>query len=503
MDKGDRASDRVEAETMQRVREVYAGALETALRTKKDFFKKLADVYDGRYKPPSGYDEEQAKRWRDGFITELLRQDGLIRDISKALADAGGKAAPIIQSATGEIYGINRRFTVGLVEQEARKVGVEAHFHQIDKRQIDILLRERQTPFSKIAYKNLGNDRQIVRRLTTEMAQAVALGEGKPQIVGRIRKVTGQSIAQARRVAQTEGVRVQSQARQDALHEAAGMGLIVTKKWSAAGRNTRDTHAALDGTEIPEHEAFKSPSGAALMYPGDPSAPAEEVINCQCVLVPDVKTGNNGKIEKGKGSLEAKTKQEAEQYAKTLGVHADYSKFSVRVANEVNAALTDYVDVMGASLDGLKITHIGRGASRTAMGLYYPTQNKIELRNVAKSTAVDEWADVAKRMHERQWWSNGDKRTVIWHELGHATANTHKTDAAVIKKIEAVRQGIIDASMALNKAGMHTSTKSYLSEYGMKNVNEFIAESVAEYVAGSPRETAQRVVDIIKGGDGA
>ena len=90
-------------------------------------------------------------------------------------------------------------------------------------------------------------------------------------------------------MAQTERNRVQSQARADALHEAAQAGVIVTKKWSARMRNTRDSHAALNGVEIPENEKFRTIWGNELRYPGDPEAPAAEVINCHCVLIPDVK----------------------------------------------------------------------------------------------------------------------------------------------------------------------------------------------------------------------
>ena len=62
----------------------------------------------------------------------------------------------------------------------------------------------------------------------------------------------------------------------------------VTKQWSAAGQNTRDTHAELDGTVIGVDEPFVSSSGAEMMYPGEAGAPAAEVVNCRCVLVPGV-----------------------------------------------------------------------------------------------------------------------------------------------------------------------------------------------------------------------
>ena len=47
---------------------------------------------------------------------------------------------------------------------------------------------------------------------------------------------------------------------------------------------TRLTHAVLDGKTAGLREPFRSPSGAFLMFPGDPSAPGAEIINCRCNL---------------------------------------------------------------------------------------------------------------------------------------------------------------------------------------------------------------------------
>ena len=134
--------------------------------------------------------------------------------------------------------------------------------------------------------------------LQSQMAQAAILGESQEKIIKRIQNVTGQAEYQARRIAQTERNRVQSQARAEALHEAAKMGITVTKAWSARMRNTRDSHAALNGVEIPENEKFRTIWGNELRYPGDPEAPAAEVINCFCVLVPDVKLPNESAADR-------------------------------------------------------------------------------------------------------------------------------------------------------------------------------------------------------------
>lgn len=62
------------------------------------------------------------------------------------------------------------------------------------------------------------------------------------------------------------------------------------KTWnSRQDRKVRPTHNVLDSHAWPEHtvpisEAFISPGGATLMFPGDPTAPLEEIANCRCWL---------------------------------------------------------------------------------------------------------------------------------------------------------------------------------------------------------------------------
>lgn len=68
-------------------------------------------------------------------------------------------------------------------------------------------------------------------------------------------------------------------------NEAAKLtGLPLKKEWLAAeDERTRETHAAADGQIVGQDEAFDV-GGSALMYPGDPSGPPEETINCRCTL---------------------------------------------------------------------------------------------------------------------------------------------------------------------------------------------------------------------------
>jgi hypothetical protein len=61
-------------------------------------------------------------------------------------------------------------------------------------------------------------------------------------------------------------------------------GLPLKREWLAAqDERTRESHAAADGQIVGPEDAFTVGS-SWLMYPGDPSGPPEEVVNCRCVL---------------------------------------------------------------------------------------------------------------------------------------------------------------------------------------------------------------------------
>ena len=279
-------SDAIEQAIMTRVVEIYTGALRKALKSKKAFLRKISDVDSGKIKPPQYYVERgEVDKWREGFVRELMRQEKVIDGIMEQLNAAGADAAALIRDSMVDIYNANRQDATKTLSLEADQLGVSVTFAQYDKRQIAVLLQEQQSPFSRLAYQNMGQNPAIRRRLQNEMAQATILGESQRDIIKRIRKVTGQTVAQARRVAQTERTRVQSQARWQAGNEAAAMGLRVYNTWSTRMINSRESHIALNGKSAMQGERFP---GSVLRFPGDPEGPAREVINCFCVLVPNL-----------------------------------------------------------------------------------------------------------------------------------------------------------------------------------------------------------------------
>lgn len=59
----------------------------------------------------------------------------------------------------------------------------------------------------------------------------------------------------------------------------------LVKVWrhnSRLSKVSREHHMAMDGVKVPFNESFVLPNGVRMKHPHDPSAPPEEVINCNC-----------------------------------------------------------------------------------------------------------------------------------------------------------------------------------------------------------------------------
>lgn len=282
-------SSAIEHATLTRIADMYNGALRKALKTKRAFLRTVKAVDEGRIKPPDYYViTDQVPRWRQGFLRELIRQNEVIDGIMAELNKAGVDAAKLIQSSMADIYAANRDEALEGIKIAVGDAQVRSSFAVYNKRQISVLVQEGESPFSRLAYENLGQNPAIRRKLQHELGEATILGESQEAIIKRIRRITGQTYNQAKRVAQTERTRVQSQARYEVAEEAHALGVPIEYTWTARMVNTRDSHADLNGQTIAHGEVFRTIWGNELRYPGDPSAPAREVINCHCVLVPDV-----------------------------------------------------------------------------------------------------------------------------------------------------------------------------------------------------------------------
>lgn len=121
-------------------------------------------------------------------------------------------------------------------------------------------------------------------QIRAALAEGVGMGESIPQLSARVGHVFDVARQRAETIARTEVVG----ALNEAAHSyAAGLpaGTVAGKEWLAKhDERTRTTHRAADGQTVPLHAPFRVGT-SLLLYPGDPAAPADEVINCRCNLL--------------------------------------------------------------------------------------------------------------------------------------------------------------------------------------------------------------------------
>ena len=139
-------------------------------------------------------------------------------------------------------------------------------------------------------YNHLGEDvKTLKKHITAQVSRGISTGMSFQQIAQQLSgkmmgtyENPGGSLAYAMRIARTEGHRIQVQGAMDACYKAKDKGADVVKQWDAAlDSRTRDSHAQVDG-EIRE---LDKPFSNKLMFPGDPSGGAAEVVNCRCALL--------------------------------------------------------------------------------------------------------------------------------------------------------------------------------------------------------------------------
>lgn len=138
--------------------------------------------------------------------------------------------------------------------------------------------------------RNVANE--VYALLVAEMIDGQQAGEGVDELRERIDRVLSLTATprwrnRAQVIAQTESNRAwNAGVYNSALYYEPATGPGWIKIWvSRMDGRERPSHRAADGDTIPLRDFFQVGTPAVPMrYPGDPFAPAEEVINCRCSL---------------------------------------------------------------------------------------------------------------------------------------------------------------------------------------------------------------------------
>lgn len=233
------------------------------------------------------------------LLDQALSQDGL-DDATKALLQSQKRSKVYQQNyqkaLKGQVSGVLDKLhgdnytTIDKYLKSCYETGYIGTMYDITKQGVPIIAPIDQAAAvkailtdSKIVegyYNHLGvSVGKLKKTITQEISRGIASGLPYSDIARNINNVSSSGLYNAKRIARTEGHRIQQTSSRDAQYAAKKKGCDVVKQWDASldGR-TRDSHARVDGEIRELDEEFSN----GLMFPGDPSGSAAEVINCRC-----------------------------------------------------------------------------------------------------------------------------------------------------------------------------------------------------------------------------
>lgn len=398
-------------------------------------------------------------------------------------------------------------------------------------------------------YAALGVDvKKLKKTITQEISRGIASSLPYSDIARNISSVSKAPLSRAKTIARTEGHRIQQTSARDAQYAAKKKGADVVKQWDAAldGR-TRDSHARVDGEIRELDEKFSN----GLMFPGDPSGGAAEVVNCRCTANTRARWAlDDEELQTLKERAEyfgldktenfedfkqkylkaaetpiaqvntftpAKTIEDAAKFAKeTLGLEqttAYQLGMNLDVANGLNEAIGRMSDTFGSLTEAgyLENVLLFTNRSSNSYAAYSDSLRTVFLNPVVKQKgALKKMAKDAVEQFEPGAWSTGSAFHTVYHELGHAVQHMildnnalkkNKIDVLYRKTFSDILGAETTWTIDKDTAALAKKTKEAgFSYYGLRNSGEFVAESIAQYyLSDKPGEIAKQVVEILKG----
>lgn len=181
-----------------------------------------------------------------------------------------------------DLYERSIRSTVQFMSPEKRARGraVQKDLSGTIDRLISEWMRVRALRKAKLV---AGTTQDKIMRTILEMNSSVEAAG--PREIAReiVRRAKTLSRSRALAIARTE---THAAAQNASLEVAKELQTpMMVKEWVAVeDSRTRDSHRHTDGSKVGLDDAFNV-NGHRMSFPGDPSGPASEVVNCRCVMV--------------------------------------------------------------------------------------------------------------------------------------------------------------------------------------------------------------------------
>ena len=169
----------------------------------------------------------------------------------------------------------------------------------------------------------------LQKKIASEISRGFTTGATFSEIARNVSAYAGISRNNANRIVRTEGHRITETAAHHAQQKAKDRGADVLKIWDASlDAKTRPSHVKVDGEIREVDEKFSN----GLMFPGDPSGKAAEVINCRCRSRTDARWALDAAQTKMLGDTSKMTPEQRKNIAKLLGIdEADMDQYSGQI----------------------------------------------------------------------------------------------------------------------------------------------------------------------------
>jgi SPP1 gp7 family putative phage head morphogenesis protein len=202
------------------------------------------------------------------------RYENLMKSINKELSGIDGINLREIDKYVFNHYSASYYHTGYILETEYQ---YKLNYQQLNRQKI---VNSIQNPLTRIGLQNGGQ--KVRNNLTSAITQSIIKGESMTDTAQRLKGVLQDNANNVYRIIRTETTRISNLGEYQSIEHAQDIGLKVKKQWvSTLSDTTRESHRALDGEIREMDEKFSN----GLLYPGDPSGEAEEVINCECTMI--------------------------------------------------------------------------------------------------------------------------------------------------------------------------------------------------------------------------
>lgn len=234
--------------------------------------------------------QKEYEQWRTGQIMIGKRWEEMRDTLAKDYQNANNIAKSTINGYMPEVYALNHNYGTFEVESQS---GIDTSYTLYDRQTVERLMRDNPDllpPAGKKVSQAIAEGkakRWNKQHIQSVMMQSLLQGEAIPNIAKRLAKKVGDSNYKAAiRNARTMTTSAECAGRVDSYKRADKMGIEMQQQWIATlDSRTRDSHVAMDGETVDVGKRFSN----GLRYPADPTGRPEEVWNCRCTLVAQLK----------------------------------------------------------------------------------------------------------------------------------------------------------------------------------------------------------------------